>query len=237
MAEKFGGIEGRRRGGCVSQLRRKQYPLYYIELGCNVAKTSLIPNRSRCLSEIIGSILGDGGLTSNQLHITLNSEKDADYCIYLRKLLRHVFKLDVGYFKRKGVKAVVLTVSGINFVNNLKVLGLKTGNKVTQQVSVPPWIINSPSYSRWCLRGLMDTDGGIFKNKYTINGRDYAYQKICFTNKSKPLIKFVFDTLTNNNFHPKQYKGDKVWLCSCKEVQKYLKIVGSSNYRLNKWFE
>ena len=83
----------------------------------------------------------------------------------------------------------------------------------------------------------MDTDGGIFKNKYTIKGRDYAYQKICFTNKSKPLIKFVFDTLIDNNFHPKQYKGDKVWLCSCKEVQKYLRVIGSSNYRLYKWLE
>lgn len=237
MAEKFGGIEGRKRGGCVSQLRRRQNPKRYIDLGCNVAKRSLVPKKTRYLSEVIGAILGDGGLTSNQLHITLNSDKDADYCVYLRNLLKRIFVLEVGVFKRKNAKAVVLTVSGVNFVNNLMALGLKIGNKVKQQVEVPEWITNNTDYSKACLRGLMDTDGGVFLDKYVVNGKEYSYLKMCFTNKSKPLITFVFNTLLFFGYNPKLYSDNKVWLYSYREVERYLKEIGSSNNRLNKWIK
>jgi len=157
------------------------------------------------------------------------------YDSFLQDLLSKLFKLQVEKFKRKRAKAFDIFISGVNFVHTLKKIGLKVGNKVNQQVSVPKWITSNPNCSRRCLRGLIDTDGGIFKNKYRINGREYSYLKMCFTNKSLSLIDFVSKSLKLNGFNPKIYKGSKVWLCSEKEVKRYLEVIGSSNNRLNKW--
>jgi len=182
---------------------------------------------------LVGAILGDGGITYNQMKIALNSEKDADYSRYLANLMEKLLDQRVGRSMRKDSKCVVLYVSGVNVIKTLQGLGLKIGNKVKLQVEVPAWIISDLNYSIWCLRGLMDTDGGIFLDKYVVNGKKYCYRKICFTNMSKPLIDFVFDTLTKFGFHPQHYRHNKVWLYSYKEVEKYMEIIGSSNSRLN----
>ena len=79
----------------------------------------------------------------------------------------------------------------------------------------------------------MDTDGGVFLDRYTVNGKEYCYKKVCFTNKSMPLIDFVYQTLIKFGFHPKTYSDNKVWLYSYKEANRYLSEIGSSNQRLN----
>ncbi|KKT72412.1 MAG: hypothetical protein UW68_C0038G0007 [Candidatus Collierbacteria bacterium GW2011_GWB1_44_6] len=78
----------------------------------------------------------------------------------------------------------------------------------------------------------MDTDGGIFLHRYKVNNKYYDYFKICFTNMSKPLLKFVFETLTTLGFNPKYASYNKVWLYDSKEVRRYFDIIGSSNNRL-----
>ena len=114
----------------------------------------------------------------------------------------------------------------------LCVLGLKTGNKVKQQVDVPLWIKNNRKYFKYCLRGLMDTDGGIFVHRYKVNGKKYSYLKLSFSNMSQPLRVFVYQTLTDLGFNPKLAGNKHVWLYSDSEARRYLDIVGSSNYRL-----
>ena len=216
-------------------MRRKLNPQLYKERGCNIAIESLRPKNSNKLAEIVGVILGDGGMTYNQLRITLNSEKDFDYAIYVGNVLGKLFGVRVGKFKRKDSKCIVLYISGVNIIKCLCNSGLSLGNKVKLQVGVPEWISKNLTYSRWCLRGLMDTDGGVFLDKYTVNGKQYCYKKVCFTNKSMPLIDFVYKTLIKFGFHPQTYSDNKVWLYSYKEVDRYLLEIGSSNQRLNKF--
>lgn len=225
------------KGGQISQRKRRELPDYYRSLGCNVAKKFIEPKHSEKLAEIVWIILGDGGITQNQLKVTLNSEADLGYDSYLCKRLKELFGTDIGQFKRKKAKAIDIFVSGVELVGVLKKIGLKVGNKVLQQVAVPKWIVDDPTYSRLCLRGLMDTDGGIFKNEYKTGNVKYSYLKVCFTNKSVPLINFVETTLKQFGFNPKVYNHSKVWLCSEKEVIRYLNFVGSSNNRLNKWLK
>lgn len=79
--------------------------------------------------------------------------------------------------------------------------GLKPGNKIKNQVSVPDWIKRDLKWiennqEEWekiflplvihCLRGLMDTDGSIYVNHH--KKKNYTSIAIQFTNGSKPLV-------------------------------------------------
>ncbi len=225
-------LSWRRKGGLISQQRRKIDPDYYRSLGCVVANEFLKPLPSERLAEFVGIVLGDGGLTRSQLHITLNSEADKEYVGYVVDLVEDLFGYNPGVCKRKRKKAVVVVVTGVKFVDYLLEIGLLIGSKVRHQVDVPDWIKDNSKYSRMCLRGLLDTDGGIFRHKYSVRGKEYSYFKLCFSNLSQPLRFFVFDVLKNNGFNPKMFGKKHVWLYSEKETRSYLEVFGSSNKRL-----
>lgn len=227
-----GTAEGRRKGGLISQRNRKRNPEYYRGLGCIVANRFTFPRKSNLLAEFVGIVLGDGGLTNGQLHITLNSVADVNYLDYVIKLSERLFNYSPHMYKKKGALANVLVFSGVELINFLLRMGLKLGNKVKIQVDSPDWIKLNKSYSLWCLRGLMDTDGGVFKHKYMVNNKEYSYLKICFTNMSQPLIRFVFNTLSSVGLGPKYRMNNKVWLYNSLDVVRYFSIVGSSNERL-----
>jgi hypothetical protein len=81
----------------------------------------------------------------------------------------------------------------------------------------------------------MDTDGGIFIHQYHVNKKKYSYLKLCFTNRSLPLLKFVYKQLVKEGFNPKlitKLENKKVWLYNNSEVLEYLKKVDTHNSRL-----
>ncbi|MBI4035707.1 LAGLIDADG family homing endonuclease [Candidatus Daviesbacteria bacterium] len=73
--------------------------------------------------------------------------------------------------------------------------GLSLGNKVCLQVGVPNWILSKEDYIKACIRGLIDTDGSFVLHRYTIKGKIYTYPKISFSNRSEPLLEFVYQGL------------------------------------------
>lgn len=236
--QKYGctlSIEDRINGGHASQAARKANPEYYAKLGCPIPRDFVFPDHNDCqLAEFIGILLGDGCIQPEQVSITLNSDADRNYIIYVSNLVTDLFQYSPSIHPRFPTKATVLLISGKDFTAKLVSRGMKIGDKVRQQVDVPNWIKLNPEYSRWCLRGLMDTDGGIFTNSYVINGKSYVYPKTNFTNASQPLLDFVYNTLKSNGFHPNNRQPRKVWLYSQVESRRYLEVIGSSNERLLK---
>ncbi len=111
------------------------------------------------------------------------------------------------------------------------------GNKVQQQVDVPSWIKKKKSYSVACLRGLIDTDGGIIKHRYTVGGKKYCYKKLSFINSSIPLVLFVLKMLKQLGMSPRITRnGKESRLDSQADMKKYFHIIGSSNPKhLNRW--
>ncbi|MFZ3068896.1 MAG: hypothetical protein WA052_01095 [Microgenomates group bacterium] len=227
-----GNESGRKKGGEMSQKNRKENPDYYRSIGCNVPNIFNFPNESKQLAELFGIVLGDGGLTKYQLTITLNSILDNKYMEYVKDLSEKLFKYSPSLYKYKKANAISLKYSGVNLVKFLNKNGISFGNKSKIQITVPKWITGDINYSTMCLRGLIDTDGGLFEHKYTINGKQYSYLTINFTNVSTPLLTFVFETLTTLGFSPKYQSNNKVWLYKKDEIIRYFKVVGSSNYRL-----
>lgn len=224
--------EGRHKGGIKSI--------------ANLRKNGIIPSvrvyklpnaYSKNLAEFVGIMLGDGGITSGQCAITLNSEADIEYFTFVSELGRKLFGESPKFILRKNCKAIVLYYNGVSLVKYFIQIGLKIGNKVKQQVDVPDWIKNSYIYRISCLRGLMDTDGGVFQHNYKVNGKMYNYQKICFSNRSIPILNFIANVLKELKLTPKiidKVENKKVWLYNQEEVSRYLRIIGTHNPRLLK---
>ena len=156
----FATAEGRKRGGAkaLKILREKGIIPFF-------KKYHLPKKYSEQLAELVGILLGDGGITPGQVFITLNGEADHDYVNFVIDLENRLFKEKPKIIKKNNDKAVAIYLNGIQLINYLVSIGLKIGNKVKQQVGVPNWIMSSKIYKVACLRGLMDTDGGVFLHR------------------------------------------------------------------------
>jgi len=149
----FSTIEGCRKGGSktLSILRSKGI--------IPICKHFLLPKKLNIeLAEFCGILLGDGGITKEQVTVTLNSEADKEYVEYVNNLGSSLFSDKPTISKRKNCKATDVRFSGKQLVEYLVKRGLKVGNKVRQQVDVPDWIKDSNLYRVACLKGLIDTD-------------------------------------------------------------------------------
>lgn len=223
----LGTKETRSKGGKNSWAKRRNNPELLKKYMNSITK----PEESTDLAEFIGIMLGDGGLTTYQCTIYLSSETDQEYAKYIKKLIRKLFNLTPGIYKHKKWKMLKVSVSGINLVEYLKQKGLCIGNKVLLQATVPQWIWDTPEYMKVCIRGLIDTDGCFALHKYKVNRKEYCYPKICFSNRSQPLLDFVYQGLKQLGFNPKKTYKYGVWLHNQNEVRKYLKEIGTRNLK------
>lgn len=223
----FGTQESRSKGGIMSALKRKTDP----ELWKKYTNSFNIPKKSEELAEFIGIMLGDGGLTYFQCTIYINSLTEQEYAKYIKNMIKRLFNYEININKKKKENVLILGISGVNIVKYLKGIGLSLGNKVKLQVGVPDWIWEKDVYIKACLRGLIDTDGCFFQHRYTINKKEYQYYKMCFSNKSEPLLDFVKKGLEKLGFHPKRTYISDVWLHNQNEVKKYLKEIKTHNIK------
>lgn len=225
----LGDLETRSKGGKNSWIKRKDHP----ELWTKYTKPCNYPEESEDLAEFIGIVLGDGGLTHFQCVIYLNSDTDQEFANYAQRLITKLFNIVPSIKKHKIHKVLRVSVSSVNLIEYLTRKGLRLGNKVLLQASVPDWILLNPEYIKACIRGLIDTDGSFIIHKYKVKEKEYSYPKISFTNRSLPLIDFVYTGLMQHGFTPKKSYKYQVWLHNQAEVMKYLKEVGVRNYRPN----
>src|SRR3989338_5867930 len=190
-----GTAQGRSHGGRASIKFFQTNSDYAKTVGFDLKKEINCPARSVELAECIGIILGDGGIRNGrQLTISFNHETDSEYAVYVANLIKRLFSIAYFISKHRSCKGSDIVVGGVRLVEFLKQQGIREGNKVENQVDVPSWIRKRPKYRLACLRGLMDTDGGLYRHRYRVNGKAYEYLKLCFTNHSLPLLRFVVET-------------------------------------------
>lgn len=231
----YGGpstAEGRKKGGINSQKNRREFPELYEN--CLIRKKIMIPQHSYALAEFIGILLGDGGINNkHQIVITLHKDHDADYGFYVARLIRKLFAVFPKIYTYRALRrqnVIGVTLSSVAAVETIQKLGYVKGNKVKNQITVPLWIKNNQLFSRWCLRGLIDTDGGVFYHRHTTRGHHYLNMGLSFSNKSVPLLNFVYDTLSSCSFTPKAGTDKKsINIYREDEVYKYMHYIGFSN--------
>lgn len=202
-------------------------------------KSISLPLESEGLAELIGIILGDGGINNSwQLVISLNATADIEYANHVKDLLTRLFGIDVAVRSRPK-NTIVLVCSSMNLLDFLISKGAVRGNKILQEITIPNWIKNNETYEKYCVRGLVDTDGCLFIHRHTIKIVEYINIGFCFTSFSPPLIDSVARILQKNEITPHiSNTKTQIYLYKQSDVLKYLNIFGSSNPRiLNKYQE
>ncbi len=237
----LGTLESRQKGGRVSCERFRANPQLAQALGFKVRKVIVQPMKSALLAEFVGIMLGDGCLSSQfQVGISYNAVTDRGYGAYLQDLFRKLFGLSATIQRRPKARGWTVVASSRALVEYLQTIGLVRGNKVANQVDVPEWVWNRQDYQQACLRGLMDTDGSVYRYSHRVNGRQYDHVGLCFTNHSKPLLLSVDRLLKNSGFHPR-VGGYHVSLNRQDEIRRYFQLVESRNpkhvRRFRKYFE
>lgn len=233
----LGTFKGRIKGGKISQQRRKENPEKYRKLGCIVRKNFSQFKLSGDLAETVGIILGDGGVTDYQIKVTLDRKIDKGYAFFVQNLMGKVFGEKPSFKERKSDNTIRLTISGINLVEDLAKIGIYKGNKIKRQVDFPIWIWRKPEYQIACVRGLFDTDGGIYYHIHWTKGIKYRNLGLCFTSWSKPLLKSVSEVLSKQGIKYSLREKGNLFVYDLKEIKKYFKVFQPHNQKFIKKLE
>ncbi len=218
--------------------REKQWEKWWQDVGQKkegiLYKRKEITEPEKCpkLAEFVGIMIGDGGISEDRISITLNSKTDWNYSKFVCRLIKELFKINPKIYKRKNSLAMDVIVHSRNIVEFCVCLGLKSGNKLKQNLDIPKWVARDNDFCRACLRGLFDTDGSVFIHKYQSKGKTYYYPKISFTSQSEILVQTVSERLKKNGFNARISRNKQdVRLESLEDVARFREIVGTNNLK------
>ncbi|MDP2593509.1 MAG: LAGLIDADG family homing endonuclease [bacterium] len=223
-----GTEKGRRLGGIRSMKTHGKLG----KLSPFIPKSFVRPNLNIELAELVGVILGDGSITNRQIAITLHKTDDAEYAVYVSNLIKNLFKVKPTISERKSVLVIVLSRTLI--VKFLTEIGLRTGNKVRNQVCVPDWVEKNELFTLACVRGLFDTDGCFYIDKHLIKDKVYMNCAMSFSNRSLPILAFFKRSLERMGYHPTQKTPYNIFLRREEEILRYVKDFGTSNSKISR---
>lgn len=199
---------------CNIPIRRNLKPNY------NNQRILDIPPRSVNLAEFIGIMLGDGNINKYQIIVTLGT-KEISYSEYVSELMNKLFQVQSRIIVSPNNYRSVYFGSR-RIVLWLLEMGLAY-NKVAAQVKIPQWCFEDCEYMKALLRGLIDTDGSIYKLKFGV--------QISFTNKSIPLLKGAQVMLQYLGYSPSRISCNKLYLTKKPDIIKYYREIGFKNIK------
>ena len=199
-----------------------------------------IPNRiTPELAEFIGIMLGDGNVNSKTYQITIScGEIDGTYIKdYIPNMVINLFSKRVSFRK--------INIGGID----CRFCSKKVAEYLTKEMgitspkidcSIPLFFFKDNGLLRACVRGLIDTDGGLHQHHV-------HSAQLHFTNKSRSLIESLRGALKQLEFKPSKIclnnRKKKTYLIYLfdNDVRKYFQEVGSSNpknkIKFRQWVE
>lgn len=203
----------------------------YNPKGYFVTRPIAKPQQGKELAEFVGIMLGDGGITSRQVTVSLNSIADHKYITFVKVLLEKLFGVSPAIYPKKGESVTDIVISRKRLVEYCVGLGLKRGNKIAQGVDIPIWINKDKELQVSCVRGLWDTDGCIFQECHKIKNKTYCYPRLSFVSHSEPLRNSVYKILKKLDFSPKIRDNRSVQLERKEDIKRYFVVIGSHNQK------
>ncbi len=224
-----GTQQSRKSGGVASYNKRR-----WAEDDIYARNQIVTPIDSYNLAEFVGLMIGDGSVGLYQISITLNNKTDVEYANYVITLINSLFGIIPQHRQRLDRNCIVIEVSSINLITILANKGLPVGNKLLNGLCIPEWIKKNKSYSKACLRGIFDTDGSIFQETHRIKAKEYSYCRMSFVSASSLLLDDIHSILNCLDIRSKIRGNRAVSIERFTEIQKYFRIVGSSNPKHNR---
>lgn len=220
----LGTPEGRKKGG-LNSIRSQKLKNTNFKFLKHVYK----PKKTKELSELIGIMIGDGGITKLQARVTLNLFDDIIYSVHVASLFEKLFKIDAPIHQYLSRTAVEIIVSSKELVSYLNHLGLPIGNKIKQEIDIPQWIKDNPSFRRACVRGIFDTDGCIYSDKHKIKGRNYHSTNIAIVSASPKLLSSISKILIQDGLNPSTSSYRSIRIRKTRQVVDFFDKIGSNN--------
>lgn len=206
--------------GVFARLVRLRLPIIrHKKPGYNNINLNIILPRSKSerLAEFIGMLLGDGHISKTQVLVTLG--KKDKYAVYVASLMRSLFKARPKIFITRHSDKVVYFGS-VKVSDWLLSQGMAY-NKTRAQIKIPAWIFKKKTFIQAAVRGLVDTDGSVYRLRYGV--------QISFTNSSKTLLKDFRKALLILGYNPSKISANSVYLTRKTDIARYLKEVGFKN--------
>jgi len=176
------------------------------------------------LAEFIGILLGDGNLNNNNLRVILDV-REFHYKKYVKGLFKKLFNCGINECKVKAKQAIVLYKSNKTIMDIIEGYGLKKGNKMKNDMGIPKWIKKEKLLLRWCLRGLIDTDGTVSFDK-----RDCKIL-VGFCSYSPKLLQDVKESLEKFGLTVAKCGKNHIRINRLTDVKAYVKLIGFSNFK------
>ncbi|VVB70244.1 LAGLIDADG-like domain protein [uncultured archaeon] len=189
-----------------------------------------LPLHSPELAECFGIILGDGCVYISkkylvyQVRVASHPIDEEEYSHFVSALFERLFGVKT-YIVRSG-RARYVTVSSKKFALYLKkyLPGLKT------KFVFPSWMFKDPECLRGFIRGLVDTDGSV----YRLSNKNPNIVRIGFKNADESLIAAYRTALLKLDFHPSKLTHRNVFLTSKSDTERYIKEIGFHNSKHRK---
>jgi DNA-binding transcriptional regulator YiaG len=188
------------------------------------------PLSSNEFAEFYGAMIGDGCIYKNMdsICITCNGIKDKEYVIiHLNNLCKLLFNIEPRIYPRKEDNTIRLVLNSRKITRFFANQGFPCGKKY-EKLRIPKQFFKSSRLLSSCLRGIFDTDGGVFVHPHTrIMMEIRTYSKTLANS-----IKMAFKKLNLN-----VSKSQRIQLYGINKVKNFFDIVGSNNPRnLEKYF-
>lgn len=189
------------------------------------------------LAEFIGILLGDGNIrdfstvvegnnhvTVYRVSVTLNSEEE-EIQNRVKELFKRISGREPTTYYSKHSKAVDIYLYSKDFVERLEDVGMQTGNKKENQVGVPEWVKEDESFSKACLRGLVDTDGAIYVRSHD------GYRVVQFKNASQTLLNDFEEMCESLGVSTSKGGYRTVQVASQTEVANFIRLIAPIKYK------
>ena len=182
------------------------------------------------LAELVGIILGDGSIYvkeevgAYQIRIAFSLKDEKEYRNYVNSLSYEIFGIKPG-IKRHRNSAYYVCINSKQAVQQLRGIGLKEGNKKRNRSTIPDWVKKNKEYLKACTRGLIDTDGSI----YRLSSKDPKTLRISFKNRNTRLLNDARLSLESLGFHPSKIIEYNIFLTRKEDTKKYLNEIGFNN--------
>lgn len=204
-----------------------------------------MPNPSEELAEFFGIVLGDGNVESYKkgkkiraysVKIAGDSLNDYEYLVnYVFVLSKKLFNIEPKIYFSKRSRCAYVVLHGVMLVKYLEKMGLTSGNKIKNQVTIPSWIWEKEEYLKSCIRGLIDTDGSVYELLPNWPG---LFQ-ISFDNNNIRLLEDTRKALIHLGFNVSKIskKGDyggRIYLTRKDQIKKFYEEIGLNNPKHSK---
>lgn len=160
----------------------------------------------------------------HQLRIATGCKDEKEYaCGTILPLLKRISGTEPRVLVKKNV--IYSCINSRKFVEGLEKIGFKKGNKIRNKMRIPNWIFSKDGYLRACIRGLVDTDGSV----YRLSNQDPHLGRISFKNSNPLLVEDFQKAMEKLSFHPSKAVYKNIFITRKADLVKYYKEIGSNN--------